>query len=296
MESLSRLRRQIRSAEDLKSVVKSMKAMAAASIGHYEQEVRNLTQYERALELGLQIVLGGKEERVQIVKPPLARPLGAVVFGSEQGMVGNFNGEIVEFALDHMEQLTVPRASRALIAVGRRVQIRLERAQQPIDLSVRMPTSIESIKPAMQQLMLLMEQWREEHEVDRIVLFHNAPRGGTQYEPQAVQLIPLDPAWLRRLQEAPWQSACLPTFDLPPEMLFSEIVREHLYLAVYRAFAASLAAENSSRLSSMEAAEGNIEERLGALQRAYHQARQQSITSELLDIVAGSEVAAEDEA
>jgi F-type H+-transporting ATPase subunit gamma len=73
--------------------------------------------------------------------------------------------------------------------------------------------------------------------------------------------------------------------------LFSELIQEYLYVSVFRAFAASLSAENASRLSSMEAAEQNIEDRLDNLEHRFHQVRQHSITSELLDIVSGAEAA-----
>jgi F-type H+-transporting ATPase subunit gamma len=73
------------------------------------------------------------------------------------------------------------------------------------------------------------------------------------------------------------------------EALFSSLVREYLFVSLYRAFAESLASENASRLASMQAAEKNIEERLRELSAQYHQQRQMSITSELLDIVSGFE-------
>jgi F-type H+-transporting ATPase subunit gamma len=71
--------------------------------------------------------------------------------------------------------------------------------------------------------------------------------------------------------------------------LFSALIRQYFFGSIYRAVAESLASENASRLSSMQAAERNIEERLDELKAEYHQERQRSITEELLDIVAGSE-------
>jgi F-type H+-transporting ATPase subunit gamma len=67
------------------------------------------------------------------------------------------------------------------------------------------------------------------------------------------------------------------------------LIREYFFVALYWAFAESLTSENASRLASMQAAEKNIEERLGELNAQFHHERQRSITEELLDIVAGSE-------
>ncbi len=76
------------------------------------------------------------------------------------------------------------------------------------------------------------------------------------------------------------------------QRLFSALVREHLFIALYRAFAESVATENASRLASMQAAEKNIQNHLSGLTGQYHRSRQQTITEELLDIVAGFETLA----
>ena len=59
---------------------------------------------------------------------------------------------------------------------------------------------------------------------------------------------------------------------------------------IYRACAESMASENASRLSAMLAAESRIDERLSELQRRVNQSRQQSLTQELLEVIAGFEV------
>ena len=68
------------------------------------------------------------------------------------------------------------------------------------------------------------------------------------------------------------------------------LIREYLFVSVYRAFANSLASENASRLAAMQNAEKNIGERLEELDVQFHRQRQMTITEELLDIVAGFEV------
>lgn len=289
METFAVLRRQISSAEELQSVVKSMKAISATSIWRYQRAVKLLSDYERTVELGLQIILGAQSERIQIEEPPLRSNFGAIVLGTDQGMVGNFNDEITRFTLDQLDSMEVLPEERTLIVVGRRVRNKLQAAGARIALSLRMPTSIDSIRPAVQQLMIHVDRWREEEQVGRIMIFYNAPARGTQYRSQRVQLIPVNLGWLRLLQEREWESTTIPTFDMAWDDLFTELIQEFLYIAVFSAFTASLAAENASRLSSMEAAERNIEERLDDLEQRYHQLRQQAITSELLDIVSGAE-------
>jgi F-type H+-transporting ATPase subunit gamma len=71
--------------------------------------------------------------------------------------------------------------------------------------------------------------------------------------------------------------------------LFQGLIREYLFVSLFRAFAESLASENASRLASMQVAERNIEDRLHALTVESRQLRQSAITDELLDIIASFE-------
>jgi F-type H+-transporting ATPase subunit gamma len=71
--------------------------------------------------------------------------------------------------------------------------------------------------------------------------------------------------------------------------LFLALLRQHLYTALFRAVAESLASENAGRLASMQAAEKNIQDRLAELGARYHRRRQETVTSELIEIVAGFE-------
>ena len=71
------------------------------------------------------------------------------------------------------------------------------------------------------------------------------------------------------------------------------LIRQYLFVSLYRAVANSLAAEYSSRLNSMQSAEQKIQDWQQKLQNEYRQQRQNAITEELLDIMAGFEVVTE---
>jgi F-type H+-transporting ATPase subunit gamma len=134
-----------------------------------------------------------------------------------------------------------------------------------------------------------IETWREKYGVDRVLLFHSRPTSQASFRPHTVRMLPLDRSWLEQLKEKKWESRCLPIFTMDPELLFSALVRQYLFVSIFRAFVESLASENASRLASMQGAEKNIGERLAELNNQYHQQRQMAITEELLDIVAGFE-------
>ena len=70
------------------------------------------------------------------------------------------------------------------------------------------------------------------------------------------------------------------------------LVREYLFVSLFRACAESLASENASRLAAMQRAEKNIDELLVDLNRAFHRLRQSGIDEELFDVVSGFEAQA----
>jgi F-type H+-transporting ATPase subunit gamma len=70
------------------------------------------------------------------------------------------------------------------------------------------------------------------------------------------------------------------------------LIREYLFVSLFKACAESLASENASRLAAMQRAQRNIDELLDELRTAYNQERQTSIDEELFDVVAGFEALA----
>src|SRR5512146_2480459 len=121
-DTTASLRRKISSAGDLQSVVRTMKALAAASIGQYEKSVRALADYYRTVELALGACLREHEPVASVAErkgQTDAGAVGAVVFGSDQGLVGQFNDVVVEFVLETLGNLP---GKKTVWAVGERIQ------------------------------------------------------------------------------------------------------------------------------------------------------------------------------
>ena len=100
---------------------------------------------------------------------------------------------------------------------------------------------------------------------------------------------PLDALWQRQLRAQPWLTNRLPETLGSSMQTLAALIREYLFVSLFRACAESLASENASRLATMQRAEKNIGEMLDALKHSYHQLRQEGIDAELFDIVAGFE-------
>jgi len=289
MAGLEIAKKRIKNTIELQSVVKIMKAISSVNIQEYEESVRSLSEYNKTIELGLQIVLQNNKRLLMPKKVDENISLGAVVFGSEQGLCGKFNEIIVSYALGRMAEMH--HEERRVLAVGGRALARLEDAGQSVEAQFSFSGDFLGITEVMGKVLARIDQWRLESNVNQIVLFYNRPVAGIagSFLPQMSHLFPIDAGWFAGLAKREWQTHCLPTYSMDTQMLFSSLVREHLFFSLYRAFAESLASENSSRLTSMQAAERNIEEHLSELLARYRKQRQEAISSELLDILTGYE-------
>jgi F-type H+-transporting ATPase subunit gamma len=294
MQTLEDIKNKIKTAEDLQSVVKTMKALAAVNIRQYEQAAVALRSYFRTVELGFQVLLHNRPETLALMKPRPSPFLGAVVFGSDQGMCGQLNEQIFTHTLQTLDGLGFDPQNRRVLAVGLRIADRLAAAGEQVDRYLAVPASTDGIGLQVKEILGELEHWHT-RKITRVVLLYNRHLSGATYLPDTHHLLPVEEWWLKNFKDKPWPTRVLPTFTVDYDRLFPALIHQHLYVSLYRAFAESLASENASRLISMQGAQRNIEERLGELKARYHQQRQMSITEELLDIVSGFTALAENE-
>lgn len=288
MESLEQLHKHLDSLNDLRTIVKTMKALSAASIRQYEQAVSALSGYYQIVEHALRVTLKDMEQPpVDSQRKP--QRLVAIVFGSDHGLCGRFNEEITQHALDYMSSTIADQKNRLVLAVGARVAANLEHEGQAIEENFLVPGSAAQITATVQQILLKIDAWREQASVQCVVLFYNRHAEGKGYAPTEVELLPINLRRFQHLQEKRWPSRSLPTFTLEREALLSRLLYQYLFVSIFRACAESQASEHASRLAAMQSALFNLDERLAEVTRTFRRVRQGVITAELLDVVAGFE-------
>jgi len=282
-DSTAGLARKISSAGDLQSVVRTMKALAAASIGQYDKSVRALGDYYRTVELGLSACFRESRPAAPVLNrqaPADAGAIGAVVFGSDQGLVGQFNDVVADYAVKTLAALP---GKPEVWAVGEGV---------PLMGVFAVPDSVQSITPLVGQIQIESEARRAKGQYARLYLFHNRPGSGALYEPVGQRLLPLDAPWQRGLAQVPWPTKLLPEVLGGDTLALRALIREYLFISLFRACAESLASENASRLAAMERADKNIDELLETLHGTFHRLRQAGIDEELFDVISGFEALA----
>jgi F-type H+-transporting ATPase subunit gamma len=289
-ETIESLRAKMESASDLQSVVRTMKALAAANIGQYEKSVSALSDYYYTVELGLGLCfrkIALLPERTEAKGQQNARLIGGVVFGSDQGLVGQFNDLITDYAVKELEKLP---GIVQVWAVGERVYSRLDDEGLPPTRLFNVPNSVRAITLLIAQILVENEKLRSQDENAELYLFYNRHKSRATYEPVSQRLLPLDEAWQHDLVKLPW-----PIKNRLPELIgdstetLQAFISEYLFVSLFRACAESLASENASRLAAMQRAEKNIEDLLNDLKLSFYRLRQSSIDEELFEVVSGFE-------
>ncbi len=291
------LSRKISSAQDLGAVVRSMKALAASSIGQYERAVAALHEYYRTVELGLSACLRGSAaaggqagtalaEAFSPLGAPAAKSggkVGAIVFGSDQGLVGRFNEVLMDFAMSNIH----PPPGR-IWAVGERMQALIPAPLIAVPQAWAVPASVEAITALVGRILVDLAA-RDRGDISELHVFHNRPRTAGAYEPVGRRLLPLDAAWRSGIAAVRWPTRSAPQVIDPPGPALEAFIRGYLFVILFQACAESLAAENASRLAAMQRAEKNIREILEDLNRKYRRLRQEAIDDELFEVISGYE-------
>ncbi len=287
-ESVASLRHKIANADELESVVRTMKAIAVSSIGQYENAVRSLDDYYRTVQLGLSACFKTQylSNAATPSRPQVKAATGVIVFGSDQGLVGQFNEIMVEF----VEKTLAPLPGKKMVwAVGERIQARLTETSLPLQEGFELPNSINAITALVGELLIEIEALQAEGVIDSVYVMHHRPQMGSIYIPVSQLLLPLDQPWRQRIASMPWPTNHLPEVLPAREPTLRALLREYLFVSFFRACAESLASENASRLAAMQRAEKNIDELQEDLNRTFHRLRQSGIDAELFDVVSGFE-------
>ncbi|ALP53873.1 ATP synthase subunit gamma [Candidatus Tenderia electrophaga] len=288
METTERLQQQLESLGDLRSIVRTMKAMSAVSIRQYETAVHALADYFHTVEQGLYVVLRARGESAGPPPPMADTPHAAIVFGSDHGLCGRFNEDIATFTLAQLRQVAHTDEPCRLLVIGARAAGQLEDAGQRVEENFLVPGAAARIAVTVQHILLKLDEWRRAHKIDHVHLFYNRTTPGGTYQPTHIRLLPVQLQRFRRLDgKDRWPSRSLPGFTMPANKLLDGLLQQYFFVTLFRACAESQAAEHTSRLNAMQSASSNLDERIEEVTGQYRRVRQDNITSELIDVTTG---------
>lgn len=284
-EAQARLARRIHLGDELLAVVRVMKAYAASVVGPYRDAVASLQGYAEAIAQGLSLCLQQEPGRWEASSPtPTRGATAAIAFGSDLGLVGTFNDLLAEA----LKAFLADSPGVVVWVVGERLHDRLQGSGLVVRPSRRVPESVDGITPLIGELLGDLEQ-DPAGPFSRIALAHHRPVSMTRYEPRVEPLLPLDPEWLKALRSTAWPTRQVPEVPLGTRRTWRALVREHLFVSLFKACAESVMSENTSRLVAMMQAERHVHDQLEALRIERQQLRQQEVSDELYDLMAAVE-------
>lgn len=277
MIRLAEIETQIAGISELLDIVGAMRSLASMRVQEAHRALPAIRRYAETMAAAIGSAL------LLMPEPKLeggaARGRRAFILcTAEHGFVGGFNARLLDAAervLDFGDTLLVLGSRGAALARERRWTTAWARS-----MATRPGGVPETIRPLTEELYPLIARGH----ITRVdVLFARHRQGGGSIIERR-QLLPLDLASF-----ALKQPRLPPLHNLAPDVLFEKLVADYVFASLTDAAVESLAAENAARFAAMGSAHDNVSKKLEELRQDARQARQDEITTELLDLVTGAE-------
>lgn len=273
MEQLARLQGRISSLRELRDLFRALRALAASHVQEAQTALLGIRGYvevvEDAIAEGAALLA---ETNAMAASSAQSDGSVLIVVCSEHGFVGAFNERLLDLAEVERKQ------GQELVVIGRRGAILAAERGLVVERAIPMATHVGGVLGVTRRVVERLGA------VSRADAVFGSYRKGGNYETEARSILPLNPALLVGSERR-----SRPLHHLAPDELLQRLASEYLFGEITRALMESLASENGARLRAMETADNNVGDKLNELRRNEHTLRQEAITSELLDVVTGSE-------
>lgn len=291
-ENLEALERRTRSVRGIRSVVHTMKTLSAINATPCEQAARAITQYLDVVVTGLRGLLQTSATGQQ-PSSSSTTPRFILALGTDHGLCGNYNELVADrVALEFEKALSSQDSSKhTVICVGAQLENALSHHNIICERALFAPSGIDGITRLAGDLVAETDRVTTEfaRETVHIQMIYAQPLQHGQQRVVADTLLPLEEHHNTDTHEHPSDTPFRPWYRQSEASLLTALLRNYLYASICRAAADALLTENRARLARMRQAEDAVDEQLTALTKRSRSARQQRITEELQDVVAGFE-------
>jgi F-type H+-transporting ATPase subunit gamma len=275
---LAEIERHVSSIEELQRIVGAIRGIASMRVQEALRALTSVRQYGSALAVAVREALAiVADERIA---PGASQRIGRrsiVVFTSEHGFVGGFNERLIEAAT------VKPERGDTLLIVGNRGAALARDLGLAVTSTQAMATRLASVPEVVQRVQEGLYPRIASAEIMRAEVVFGSHQGSGATAIERRQLFPLDLSARRERSEP------VPLHDLPAAELLERLTAEYILSQLTEAATESLAAENAARFAAMEAAHDNVGKKLQALRLDASRARQEEVTTELLDLVIGQQ-------
>jgi F-type H+-transporting ATPase subunit gamma len=299
MASAREIRRRIKSVRNIAQVTRALQAVSASKSRRAQEAVMATRAYAQAAWKVLRDLsgqVGAPSELHPLLAPRPVNTLGLMLISGDRGLCGAFNYNLVRAAVDFVKKQSAPIKVVTVGKKGRELMWRrgfkivgeysgLPAAPSVTDVRAIARAAIDGYMSGEFDAVYLVYADFINTLIQKPAVKRLLPLKTTDVESQAMSEHAIDD----RGEKAPSDYIYEPS----PRAILDVIVPRFTELQIYQAVLESLASEHSARMVAMRNATESATDLVGALTLRYNKARQQGITSELLDIAGGAEALAQ---
>jgi F-type H+-transporting ATPase subunit gamma len=287
--NLKAIRKRISSVKSTQKITRAMKMVAGARLNRAQQRILAMRPYARQASAVLADAVnalgpeGAAEQHPLLARREEKRVL-LVVISSDRGLCGAFNTNINKRAEAFWRSRVAAGVEVQLATIGRRGRDYFRRRSAPFFESFEGVWENLGLAQARRVARSILQPFLR-GEVDAIYLMYNEFKSAMTQEVVSLPLLPL-PRAAERVSDEP-----LPEFIFEPNQaaIFERLVPIYIEITLLRALYDSVASELGARMTAMDSATKNARDMISSLTLQYNRQRQAVITTELIEIIAGSE-------
>ncbi len=286
MADLGEIRERLRNLETIDHLIRSMRAMSAIRWRKARNNLEAAQHYAAYVQEQLNLVINYPTELVRRTAHPQRREherVGLVVIASDHGLCGSFNSILFYTADQYIDRWSKEGRQISVITLGEFArQHYAHTTNSHMIWTHRFPLTHTVSFIEARDIWEKIQALYQDNELDQLYLIYNYFISFGSYKQRLVRLLPPE------IKPANLDKAQLPLPGSNIVRLQEFLLLEHLALQLYLGLIESMVSEQGARLQAMDAAKSNIEERAAELNRAYHHARQDKITEEMIEIATGA--------
>ena len=289
------LRRRIGSVQNTKKITRAMELIAATRVVKAQQRARMAKPYAEQITSVIENLAAGGAE----VDHPLLRQaekverVGVIVISSDRGLAGPYNSSVIKAAERQVQNARSEGADYSLIVIGKKARDYFAFRNYAIDSytdGVSDNPSYEDARRIAEEVAALFTDGR----IDRVELVYTEFLSLGSQKVATRRFLPLESTESIAAEGDAGVSGAF-EFEPSPEGVLEALLPRYVEARLFGALLESAASEHANRQRAMKAATDNAEELITKLSREMNQARQDAITTEIMEIVGGAEALGSDD-
>ena len=285
MQSIKEIETRLNGLEDIKHLLRSVRAMSAIRWRRAKKHLEIAQTYASYVDSQLGTVFARTGPGLPANFTPPNRDgkinVGLITLTSDRGLCGNFNTGLISKAIFVTEILNRKDKQVKIISLGGFGERLFRSAGYEIFYSEQIPTSQAVSFINIRKVITHLQAYYESGAIDELNILYNQFNYFGSYTPKSIQILPPQLSDLAREANESEKDLMI---NSDPMELKSYLLWEHLAAQLYLAYIESTVSEHSARLQTMDAAISNLDERMGELEIQYHTIRQEKITQDVLEV------------